>query len=193
MGLETKKKCTPSIDCGTTQSITVKISGAHFVKTITLVIFLLISSPGFASEVSTNSTGDYALDLSQVWGAIKTNERYRDLCNTAFPETKSKNNAAYKEWRSKYLPFIQSIEKKYDLLLLDIAQHDNSSYTKLLTKSHSDLDLAVNEQKNTYLKSCPLYPVLLKIPRMDLENYYREQMEVINSHQASAATKKSHS
>lgn len=148
-----------------------------------------ISALASSEEFSTNATGDYSLDLSQVWGAIHMNELLRKLCNKTYPETEEANNQAYKQWRSDYLPFIQRIERYYELLIITISEGDATKQMKLRAKSYNDMEVATETMKDTYLKLCPIFPVFLKLPRMNLESYYKEQMKVINSYTKASKSK----
>lgn len=78
-----------------------------------LLLLAFLVSPHAWGEQSTDSTGDYAMDLGQVYGATQVIKFMKEICNESFPTLVEPNDLAYKKWRTRYLPFLQELEKHW--------------------------------------------------------------------------------
>jgi len=78
-----------------------------------LIALLLLQPLVVFGEQSTDSTGDYFMDLGQVYGAIKGVGFMKDICGEAFPDYVTANETAYRTWRARYQPFLQEIERHH--------------------------------------------------------------------------------
>ena len=50
-----------------------------------LLLLAFLVSPHAWGEQSTDSTGDYAMDLGQVYGAAQAVKFMKEICNESFP------------------------------------------------------------------------------------------------------------
>lgn len=149
-------------------------------------ILTLAAAVAFA-ESSTNSSGDYAMDLGQVYGAIRATKMLEEVCTKDFPATREGNQRAYEQWRRQYLPFAQEIERHFSAMALREAKDDSKQHMAVLAKIEKGFDgykdglrkQMASEGPDIYRKQCEGYPTYLRSPRMNLESYYGEQVATI--------------
>jgi hypothetical protein len=155
-----------------------------------LVAILLIAAFGSAvaqDHVSTNSSGNYAMDLGQVYGAIRSAQFMGEICTESFPDQVQSNASAFKQWRANYLPFMQEIERHFSTMAWRESGGDPQKHVKVLVDAEKALDryrLALKSQmtadgQESFLGQCKLYPTYLASDRMNLEHYYAEQVAVV--------------
>ncbi len=157
-------------------------------KELYVIALLAISSSAMAQdEYSTDSSGNYAMDLGQVYGAIRSVKSMGEICTESFPDQEQTNTAAYKQWRAAYLPFIQEMEHHFSTMVWKESGGTPKKHVQLLIEADKSF-----EQYRAVLKSqmsadgneafhnlCNAYPVYLASKRMDLEHYYAEQVAVV--------------
>jgi len=160
-------------------------------KLAALVLFLLSCSLFAQDKYSTNSTGDYATDLGQVYGAIRMAKFMGEICSESHPDQIQSNTAAFKQWRLRYLPFMQEMEKHFTTMAWRESGGDPQKYVKFLTDVETAFDgyrTVLKSQMETngpeaFANQCNIYPRYLASERMDLEHYYAEQVAVIRKGQ----------
>jgi hypothetical protein len=138
-------------------------------------------------ERSMTSSGDYAMDLGQVYGAIRSAKFMDEICSESFPDQREFNAEALAQWRARHLPFIQEIEKHFSVLAWKESGGDPQKHVKFLADTEKAFDgyrAALKSQMtaegpDTFADQCKLYPTYLATDRMDLERYYAEQVVVI--------------
>ncbi len=138
-------------------------------------------------EHSITSSGDYAMDLGQVYGAIRSAKFMGEICSESFPDQSQSNPAAFAEWRTRYLPFMQEIEKHFSVMAWRESGGEPQKHVKFLADAENSFDgyrVALKAQMakdgpDAFASQCKLYPTYLASDRMDLEHYYAEQVAVI--------------
>jgi hypothetical protein len=151
-----------------------------------LAIALALSTSANA-EQSTDSSGDYFMDLGQVYGGAQSIKHYRDICADAFPVFHQQNEKAYSAWRSKYLGFLQEIEKHWTAMAWRESKGDAAKYSDALAKMATVFDQykeALRKQlsgngSEQFQKACSLYPQYISGDRGNLEYFYAEQVVTI--------------
>jgi hypothetical protein len=91
------------------------------------IVALALSTAAYA-EQSADSTGDFWMDLGQVYGVAPISRAYKDICAELFPEYKKQNDDAYAAWRAKHLGFLQEIEKRRLAAFWKEAKGDQKKY-----------------------------------------------------------------
>jgi len=99
-----------------------------------LLLLAFLVSPHAWGEQSTDSTGDYAMDLGQVYGATQAVKFMKEICNESFPNLVEPNDLAYKKWRTRYLPFLQELEKHWTALAWREAKGDPKRHADFLNE-----------------------------------------------------------
>jgi hypothetical protein len=132
------------------------------------IVLLLAALPvsSMAEQQSTASTGDYAMDLGQVYGAIEAVKFTKDICDKAFPDYIQANGAAYQRWRARFKPFLQEMEKHYTASMWREAKGDPQKHMALL-KEMDDIFMQYREGlkkqmmsdgPEVFRKQCGIYP-----------------------------------
>ena len=155
-------------------------------KVLLICLFVLISATLHA-EQSTDSTGQYEMDLGQVYGAIKAVKYMKEICADSFPEFIHQNEGAYQKWRGKYKLFLQEIEKHFSALLWRESGGDPEKHMELLNNYDNALlgykkGLSTqmhNDGKKVFRGTCKIYPVYLTTDQTNLEYFYTEQVGII--------------
>jgi hypothetical protein len=157
-------------------------------KLTALLLALAYCSSVFAQdEHSITSSGDYAMDLGQVYGAIRSAKFMGEICSESFPDQSQSNARAFSQWRARYLPFMQEMEKHFSVMAWRESGGDPQKHVDFLADAEKSFDgyrAALKSQMtadgpDTFANQCKLYPTYLDSDRMDLERYYAEQVAVI--------------
>ena len=162
-------------------------------RKILLFVFFSIFGQADAQEYSTNATNDYATDLGQVYGAIRSVEHMKQICTAAFPTNKKNISAAYQQWRKNYQPFIDEIEKHMTNLIWQESNGNRKKYVVLSSTAEKNfIELRgtlkvkmMSGSVGSFSEQCGFYPSYLVLSRMNLEHYYSEQVAVIRKVQHS--------
>jgi hypothetical protein len=157
-------------------------------KLTALILALVCCGSAYAQdEQSITSSGDYAMDLGQVYGAIRSAKFIGEICSESFSDQRQSNAAAFAQWRTRYLPFMQEMEKHFSAMAWRESGGDPQKHVTFLADAESSFDgyrLALKSQMtadgpDAFASQCKLYPTYLASDRMDLERYYSEQVAVI--------------
>lgn len=144
----------------------------------------LVVSPLAWCEQATDSTGDYAMDLGQVYGAIQSVKQMKDICSDSFPALTKENEAAYQGWRKHYLSFLQEVDKHWTAFAWREANGNPQKYTEFLNKmtNYSEqYKQGLRKQlsadgTDAFAKQCGVYAKYLTTDRTNLEYFYAEQV-----------------
>ena len=155
-------------------------------RTMRIFVFVcgLVVSTLAWCEQSTDSTGDYAMDLGQVYGAVQSVMQMKDICSESFPELTQENETAYKNWRKHYLPFLQEVDKHWAAFAFREANGDPQKHVDFLNKMtnyfeqykqglHKQLSA---DGPDVFAKKCGMYAKYLTTDRTNLEYFYAEQV-----------------
>lgn len=158
-------------------------------KLSSLLLLLVCSNVLAHDEYSTNSSGDYAMDLGQVYGAIRSTRFIGEICSESFADQIQTNAAAFAAWRKRYLPFMQEMEKHFSQMAWREAGGDPQKLMKFLAAADASFDgiraglkaQMTADGTDSLAIQCELFPSHLASARMDLEHYYAEQVAVIRN------------
>lgn len=152
--------------------------------------FCLLATVALADQ-STDSTGDYAMDLGQIYGGVRAVKYMEDICSEAFPATTKTNEVAYKQWRERFLPFLQEVEKHWGAMAWKEAKGDPQRHTEVLTKLEKSFEgykkglksQMASDGQDAFRKQCELYPQYLRTDQTNLEYFYAEQVNTMRKGQ----------
>lgn len=153
-----------------------------------LIVILLVSwRHTIAQEYSTNATKDYATDLGQVYGAIRSVEHMKQICIEAFPKHQNDINYAYRQWRKNYKSFLEEVENYMANMMWQEASGNLKKYgfitaaaNKEFTKLRGNLKIKMmSNGAEAFSEQCMFYSTYVALPRLNLEYYYATQMTVI--------------
>src|SRR6478672_12504994 len=153
----------------------------------TFLLTVALCNSAFAQ--STNSSGDYAMDLGQVQGGTRGAKFLGEICSDAFPEQALANATAYKQWREKYLPFLQEVDRHFSALAYREANGDPQKHVQFLADSEKSFDgyrdalrsQLMADGEKAFKSQCELFPTYLDSERMNLEKYYAEQVATMRA------------
>ncbi len=136
---------------------------------------------------STSSTGNVAGDLGTVSAAIRGVASIKEICADSFPAYSKQNEAAYLEWRKKYLPFLQEMERyRRDSFMKQVNgnQAEYSERTIWWEKAIETNKQAIRQQflaagPENFRQRCQGYSASLQTDRVNLENFYAEQVATL--------------
>jgi len=94
---------------------------------------------------------------------------------------------AYKKWRTRYLPFLQELEKHWTALAWREAKGDPKRHADFLNEMARYFDQykeslrkqMQSDGPESFQKQCDLYPVYLTKDRTKLEYFYAEQVATV--------------
>ena len=101
-------------------------------RSLFLIIILVLSESAHA-EQSIDGSGDYFVDVGQVYGGLHSIRFFRDICADAFPALQPRNEKAYELWRNKYLKFLQEVESNWTAVAWQESGGDVAKYRETLT------------------------------------------------------------
>jgi len=164
----------------------VELMKHRYLVNIAFLILTLATTSAFG-EQSTGSTGNYEMDLGQVYGAIKAVKAMEEICGNAYPEYIKKNEVAYQEWRAKYKPFLQEMERHFTAYAWREAGGDTQRHMEVLRKLDDGfkgykkgLEAEMrSEGEEAFRNKCQIYPIYLMTDRLNLEHFYAEQVSTI--------------
>ena len=160
-------------------------------RKILMVVLFVSWRYAIAQEYSTNATKDYATDLGQVYGAIRSVEHMKEICIEAFPKHQNDINAAYRQWRESYKSFLEEIENYIKNMMLQKANGNRKKYAlisaaadKEFAKLRGNLKIKMmSKGAESFSEQCMFYSSYVALPRLNLESYYGKQMVVIRKGQ----------
>ena len=140
------------------------------------------------AQQSTGSTGDFPSDLGRVAGGIRAMVWVKEICADAFPAYSKQNEAAYLEWRKKYLPFLQEMERYRLAAFMKQVKGNQAALIELTTRWEETIEMNKQAFRQRVLAAgpeafrltCQSYPaVYLQSDRGNLEHFYAEQVATI--------------
>ena len=155
----------------------------HPMRTLVLVLGLAAASAAY-SEQSSDSTGDYAMDLGQVYGAIQAVKFMKEICSDSFAGLSKTSEVAYQAWRKRHLPFLQEVEKHWSSAAWREAKGDPLKHMEFLNKMGTSFDQykqGLRQQlsadgSDAFAKQCGAYGRYLTTDRTNIEYFYAEQV-----------------
>jgi len=139
------------------------------------------------AQGSQNATGDFAIDLGQIRGATRAVKQFEEICTESFPKLRRQNEVAYAAWRSRYLPFIQEMEKTYLQFAWRAAKGNAQNYMAFNAGMDKQLDEAkiglrrqlTSEGMEKFTDVCNRLPAILTNAQFDIEHHYAEQVRTV--------------
>lgn len=86
------------------------------IKKISLVCVLIVSCKLVFAQEAPTSSGSYMQDLGSVTAHIRGTQTIADICAEKFPDLKSQNQNAVREWQNRYKPFVAEMTTRFEQL-----------------------------------------------------------------------------
>ena len=147
----------------------------------------LLAATALASGLAAaQAGGSYASDLSSVYSATQFIQARKDGCDSAEPDTRKTNDAAYGAWRKKHQPLLDELEKRF-LVMVHNASTDQKDYSKNVGKYAGEVLQNLDELKRQFLSQppeevsrlCREFPAYLKGKDADLPKRYAAELKSI--------------
>ena len=154
-------------------------------KRVTLILLTmvtaLVSGPAAAQASST-----YASDLSRVYEAAQFIHAAKEACDSAEPDTRKANEAAYGAWRKQHQSLLDELERRF-LAMVRRASADQQDYSKNVGKYAGEVLEHLDIIKKAFLsqpgekisQQCRDLPDYLKGQDADLPRRYSAELKVI--------------
>lgn len=152
-----------------------------------LCLLLLASAPVICNAQAVRSTGDYKMDLGQLYGATQIVGLMGGLCIDAFPEMKKTIDQRYHAWRESNLPVLQEIERHWQHGAMVEARGDpdklrlfQMKYARTMASFKAGLhEWLVDGGTENARTRCEKYPSSLGAERTTFLPYFSEQLATI--------------
>lgn len=128
----------------------------------------------------------YAADLSHVYSASQFIHARKDGCDSAEPDTRKANDAAYAAWRKKHQSLLDELERRF-LVMVHNASTDQKDYSKNVGRYAGEVLQNLEELKRQFLsqppeqisQQCRGFPDYLKGRDADLPKRYAAELKSI--------------
>ena len=158
----------------------------RYVLSIAFIV-AIVSATIVSGEQSTESTGNYEMDLGQVYGAINAVKFAKEICAEAYPDYIEKNEVAYQKWRTQYKTFLQEMQQHFLVMTYREAGEDPQRQVEVLRKVDDKLegmkkglkDMMRSKGENSFRSMCQTYPVYLTTDSTNIEYFYADQVSTI--------------
>ena len=147
----------------------------------------LIAAAAFVPGIASAQAGSsYASDLSRVYAAAQSIHARKDGCDTAEPNMRKANDAAYGAWRRKHQSLLDELERRF-LAMVHNASTDQKDYSKNVGKYAGEVLQNLEEAKKQFLaqppeevsRQCRDFPAYLKGKDADLPQRYAAELKSI--------------
>jgi len=138
---------------------------------------------GFAAA---QESGTYASNLSRVYEAAQFIHAAKEACDSAEPDTRKANAAAYGAWRKQHQSLLDELERRF-LALVRRASTDQKDYSKNVGKYAGEVLEHLEIIKKAFLsqpgekisQQCRDLPDYLKGQDADLPKRYAAELKAI--------------
>jgi hypothetical protein len=152
-------------------------------KRFALICLVAATLPAGAAE---KATGTYASDLSRVYEAAQFIHAAKEACDSAEPDTRKANDAAYGAWRRQHQSLLDELERRF-LAMVRRASADQKDYSKNVGKYAGEVLEHLEIIKKAFLsqpgekisQQCREVPDYLKGQDADLAKRYAAELKVI--------------
>jgi len=152
-------------------------------RVLAILAVAMICAPALAAE---QAGASYASDLSRVYAATQFVQARKEGCDTAEPETRKANDAAYNVWRKQHQGLLDELEKRF-LAMIRGASTDQKDYSKNVGKYAGEALQNLEELKKIFLaqpaqevsRQCHGFPEYLKSGEADLRKRYAAELKAI--------------
>ena len=149
-----------------------------------LLIVATALAPGLAAAQAAG--GSYVSSLSSVYAATQFIHARKDGCDSAEPDTRKANDAAYNAWRKKHQLLLDELERRF-LAMVHNSSLDQNDYSKNVGKYAGEVLQNLEEMKKQFLsqppqevsRQCREFPDYLRGKDADLARRYAAELKVI--------------
>lgn len=152
-----------------------------------LVPISLLGAAALASGLASAQAGEsYATDLSRVYEAAQFIHAAKEACETAEPDSRKANEAAYNAWRKQHQSLLDELERRF-LALVRRTSVDQKDYSKNVGKYAGEVLQHLEIMKKAFLaqqpdqvsRQCREFPEYLKSADADLPKLYAAELKSI--------------
>ena len=152
-----------------------------------LTLILLVMAMALASGLAAaQEGGTYASNLSRVYEAAQFIHAAKEACDSAEPDTRKANGAAYSAWRKQHQSLLDELERRF-FAMVRRASADQKDYSKNVGKYAGEVLEHLEIIKKAFLsqpgekisQQCRDLPDFLKGPEADLPKRYAAELKAI--------------
>ena len=86
-----------------------------------LLSFNLLQSPADAAV----SAADYRVALGEIYGKYQGVLALREACNSAFPQTRARNDKAFAAWQTRYRKLHEELDQRFAMMVRAYSKDDS--------------------------------------------------------------------
>jgi hypothetical protein len=128
----------------------------------------------------------YAAELSRVYEAAQFVQAVKEGCDSAEPDSRAPNEAAYGAWRKRHQPLLDELERRF-IAMIRRASANQQEYSKNVGKYAGEVLQHLEDMKKQFLaqgtqevaRQCREFPQYLKGPDADLRKRYAAELKSI--------------
>jgi hypothetical protein len=132
------------------------------------------------------SAGDYRVALGEVYGKYQGVLALREACNSAFPQTRARNDKAFAAWQSRYRKLHDELDQRFAMMVRAYSR-DETDYSRNYGKYQGAVLRQREEAKQAYLletrgeleAQCKGLPQFLQSKESDLEAQFPADWSVL--------------
>jgi hypothetical protein len=151
-----------------------------------IAISLLAAAALATGLAAAQGSSTYASDLSRVYEAAQFIHAAKEACDSAEPDTRKANEAAYSAWRKQHQSLLDELERRF-LAMVRRASADQHDYSKNVGKYAGEVLEHLDIIKKAFLsqpgekisQQCRDLPDYLKGQDADLRKRYAAELKVI--------------
>ena len=117
-------------------------------RSLLALLPLLTLSPN--SSVAAVSAADYRTSLREIYGKYQGVLALHDACNSAFPQTKARNDKAFAGWQGRYRRLHEELDERFAIMVRAYSK-DDSDYSRNYGKYQGAVLRQREEAKQAYL------------------------------------------
>jgi len=129
---------------------------------------------------------DYTTNLSEVYGAYQAVLARRDVCGTAYQQSRPGIEKAYAAWQGRHKKLIEELDLRVAMMIRG-ASRDEKEHARNVGKYEGAILRQREEVKKELLAQlpsdleamCKALPEFLRLPDSDLEKAFAEELAVV--------------
>jgi hypothetical protein len=147
-----------------------------------LVSFGLLQSPAYAAV----SASDYRVALGEIYGKFQGVLALREACNSAFPQTRARNDKAFAAWQTRYKKLHEELDQRFAMMVRAYSK-DDSDYSRnygkyqgaVLRQREEARQALLVETRGELEAQCKGLPQFLQSKESDLEAQFPADWHVL--------------
>jgi len=141
---------------------------------------------GGSPQSVAQTTGDYATDLSTLYGERYSLQVRKDGCISVQPKTRAALQKAYDDWRDRHEDLLEDLDNRFAAMIKQ-ASTDQKDYSRNFGKYQGAVMRQRQEEKDAFLalprdellRQCKELPGYLRSPKSNIPARYPEEFKTV--------------